>query len=159
MKKLLIAAAFSAAFIAGPAAAEVYLGAGVGAAKTDTHENSWKVFAGYQFNPAWAAELAYTDLRHYRAADIESWSLAAVGTQPLSENWFLLGKLGVASNRSHFAGASKHNDALLGVGLGYNLSKTMGLRLEYEDYGKLSDGSSGGNSRGSNLALSLKSSF
>jgi OOP family OmpA-OmpF porin len=159
MKKLLIAAACSAALIAGPAAAEMYLGAGVGAAKTDSHENSWKVFAGYQFNPSWAGELAYTDLRHYRGADIESWSLAAVGTQPLNENWDLLGKLGVASNRPHFPGARKHNDALLGVGLGYKLSKTMGLRLEYEDYGKLSDAGAGKDSRGSNLVLSLKSSF
>lgn len=159
MKKLLMAAAFSVAFIAVPASAEMYLGAGVGASKTDTKEDSWKLYAGMQFNPTWGLELGYTDLGRYRGSDVESWTLAGTGTMPLGERWSLLVKLGAASNRSHFSGASNHTDWLVGVGVGYNMTKSLGLRLEYEDFGKLSDVSTGNNARGRNLGLSLKYAF
>jgi OOP family OmpA-OmpF porin len=159
MKKLLMAAAFSAALLAGPASAQMYLGAGVGAAKTDTHENSWKLYGGYQFNPTWGLELGYNDLGRYRGSNIESWSLAGTGTLPLGERWSLLGKLGAAANHPRFSGASNHTDLLVGVGVGYSLTKNLGLRLEYEDFGKLSNAGTGNNSRGSNLGLSVKYAF
>ncbi len=159
MKRLLIAATISAALVAGQASAQMYLGAGVGSSKTDNREDSWKLYGGYQFNPAWGLELGYTDLGQYRGADVESYSLAGTGTMPLGERWALLGKLGVASNRPHFAGADNHTDALVGLGVGYSLSKNIGLRLEYEDFGKLSKASTGENSRGRNLGLSMKYGF
>lgn len=159
MKKLLMAAAFSVVFIAVPASAEMYLGAGFGAARTDGHEHSWKLYTGVQFDPTWGLELGYTDLGSYRGSDVESWTLAGTGTMPLGERWALLGKLGAASNRAHFSGASNHTDWLVGVGVGYSMSKNLGLRLEYEDFGKLSDVSTGDNSRGRNLGLSLKYAF
>ena len=156
MKKLLLAAAFSAAIVAEPASAQMYLGAGVGASKTDTDENSWKLYGGFQFSPTWGLELGYTDLGRYRGSDIESWSLAGTGTLPLGARWSLLGILGAASNRPNFAGASNHTGLLVGVGVGYSMTRNLGLRLEYEDFGKLSNVGSGNNSRGSNLGLGLK---
>ena len=159
MKKLLMGAAIAAALVAGSASAQTYLGAGVGASRTDSSETSWKLFGGFQFNPTWGLELAYTDLGRYRGSDIESWSLAGTGTLPLGERWSLLGKLGATSNRASFAGASNHTDLLAGVGVGYSMTKNLGLRLEYEDFGKLSNVSSGNNSRGTNLGLGLKYAF
>lgn len=162
MKKLLMAAAFSAALIAGPASAQMsqmYMGAGVGQGKTDTTKTSWKLYGGMQFNPAWGLELGYTDLGSYRGSNIESWSVAGTGTLPLGGNWSLLGKLGAVANRPHFAGSSNHTDLLAGVGVGYAINKNVGLRLEYEDYGKLSNVSNGNNSNGRNLGLSVKYSF
>ena len=159
MKKLLLAAAFSAALVAGPASAQMYLGAGVGASKTDTNENSWKLYGGFQFNPTWGLELGYTDLGRYRGSDIESWSLAGTGTLPLGARWSLLGQLGAAANRPNFAGASNHTGLLVGVGVGYSMTKSLGLRVEYEDFGKLSNVSTGTNSRASNLGLGLKYAF
>jgi len=159
MKRLLMAAAFSAALVAGPASAQAYLGGGIGSSRTDTSETSWKLYGGYQFNPTWGLELGYTDLGRYRGSDVESWSLAGMGTLPLGERWSLLGKVGAASNRTHFAGTANHTDLLLGLGVGYSMSKNLGLRLEYEDFGKLSNASAGNNSRGSNLGLSLKYAF
>lgn len=159
MKKLFVATAVSAALIAGPAAAEMYVGIGAGASKTNTNENSWKLFGGYQFNPTWGAELAYTDLGSYRSADIEAWSLAGTATLPLAERWALIGKLGATSNRPHFAGSSNHSDLLVGLGVGYSLTKNVGVRLEYEDFGKLSKNGIGNDSKGSNLGLSLKYGF
>ncbi len=157
MKKLLIAAACCAALVAGQAAAQMYVGAGAGAAKTNTHEDSWKLYGGYQFNPTWGAELGYNDLGSYRGGDIESWTLAGTGTLPLNAQWSLLAKLGAAFNRPTFAGASDHTGVLVGLGVGYSINRNLGLRLEYEDFGKLSD--SGNDSRGRNLGLSLKYGF
>lgn len=48
-------------------------------------------------------------------------------------------------------------DALIGVGVNYSMTKNIGLRLEYEDFGKLSD--AGSNNKGRNLGLSLKYGF
>jgi len=158
VKKILIAAAVAAACAAAPAAAQMYLGGGVGASRTDTDETSYKLYGGYQFNPNWGAELAYNDLGRYRNANIESWTLAGVGTLPLTAQWSLLGKLGLASNRSRFAGTTNYEALLVGVGVGYSFTKQVGLRLEYEDFGKLSN-QGGGNSRGSNLSLSLRYAF
>jgi len=157
MKKLFIVAAVAAAFTALPASAQFYLGGGVGEAKTDTRETSWKMYGGFQFNPTWGLELGYTDLGKYRGADIESYSLAMTGTMPLNEQWSLLGKLGAANNRPDAAGNGNNTAVLIGVGVGYSFNRNVGMRLEYEDFGKLSDAS--GSSRGKNLGLSLKYSF
>lgn len=159
MKKLLMAAAVAAALVAGQASAQMYLGAGAGSSKTDNREDSWKLYGGYQFNPTWGAELGYNDLGRYRGADVESWTLAGTGTMPLNERWSLLGKLGVAMNRPQSAGLSDRTDLLMGLGVGYTLSRNVGLRLEYEDFGKLAKNGIGSDSRGNNVSLSLKYMF
>ena len=168
MKKLLIAAAVASALLAGQASAQMmsspkmsspqfYMGAGVGSVKNDNREDSWKLYAGYQFDRTWGVEVAYNDLGQYRGADIESWSLAGTGTIPLNESWALLAKLGVTSNRADFAGGGNHTAALAGLGIGYSFTKNVGMRLEYEDFGKLSD--RGNDSHGRNVALSVKYGF
>lgn len=158
MKKILVAATLAVAFVALPASAQLYAGAGVGSAKNDGREDSWKLYAGYQFNPTWGVEAAYTDLGKYRGADVESWSVAGTGTMPLNERWALIGKLGASANRPDAAGTSDHTDVLVGLGVGYSFTRNVGMRLEYEDFGKLTD-AGGGDSRGRNVTLSLKYSF
>jgi OOP family OmpA-OmpF porin len=155
MKKILMALAVSSAFAAFPASAQLYLGGGVGEAKTDTRETSWKVYGGYQFTPTWGLELGYNDLGKYRGADIESYTVAGTGTIPLNERWSLIGKVGAAENRPDVGG--NRTALLLGIGVGYTLNKNMAVRLEYEDFGKLADASS--SPRGKNVGLSLKYSF
>ncbi len=156
MNRLLMAAACAAALTAGQASAQIYLGAGVGAADTDSSETSWKLYGGYQFNPTWGIELGYNDLGRYRGSDIETWSVAGTGTVALNDRWSLLGKLGAAANRPQLSGLNSHTGVLVGLGVGYSMTKNVGLRLEYEDYGRLSSGGFGNHSRGSNLGLSLK---
>ena len=167
MKKLLIASAVAAALVAGQASAQMsstkmsapqlYVGAGAGTVKNDNREDSWKLYAGYQFDQTWGAEVAYNDLGQYRGADVESWSLAGTGTMPMNEKWALHAKLGATSNRTDFAGGGNHTALLAGVGVSYSLSRNVGLRLEYEDFGKLAD--SGNDNRGKNVALSVKYGF
>lgn len=159
MNKLLIAAAFTGALLAAPVSAQMYAGAGVGQADTDSSETSWKLYGGYQINPTWGVELGYNDLGRYSGSNIQNWTIAGTGTMPLNANWALLGKLGLASNRPSFTGASNHTALLMGIGVGYSFSKNVGVRLEYEDFGKLSNVSNGSNSRGSNLGLSVKYTF
>ena len=159
MKKLLITAALCTAFSAVPAAAQMYVGGGIGASRTDTTEKSWKLYSGFQFSPTWGMELAYNDLGRYRNADIKSWTFAGTGTLPLGANWSLLGKLGVAANRPRFAGAANKSDLLAGIGLGYNFTPKIGLRLEYEDFGRLSKSPAGADSRGQNVGLSVNYKF
>jgi OOP family OmpA-OmpF porin len=157
MNKLLITAALAAALFAGQASAQMYVGAGAGSTKNDNREDSWKLYAGYQFDRTWGMEVAYTDLGQYRGADVESWSLAGTGTMPLNEKWALLGKLGASANRTDFAGGGDHTALLVGLGVSYSMNKNMGLRLEYEDFGKLSD--VGNDSHGKNVSISLKYGF
>lgn len=159
MKKLAIAAVLATSLLAGSAFAQVYVGAGAGAAKTDTNETSWKLYAGYQFTPVWGIELGYNDLGSYRGSDIESTTLAGTGTLALGQGWSLLGKLGAASNHPHFSGSSHQTEWLVGVGIGYSFARNLGMRLEYEDFGKLSDANLGDNSRGRNLGVSVSYAF
>jgi OOP family OmpA-OmpF porin len=159
MKKLLMAAAVAAVLVAGQASAQMYMGAGVGSAKLDSREDSWKLYGGYQFNPTWGVELGYNDLGKNRGGDMESWTLAGTGTMPLNERWSLMGKLGAALNRPEFAGSSDRSSLLVGVGVGYTLSRNVGLRLEYEDFGKLSKNNIGSTAKGNNVSLSLNYKF
>ena len=158
MKKSLVAAAFSA-LLAGPVAAQAYVGVGVGESNTDSSNASWKVYGGYQFDPVWGVELAYNNLDRNGGADIENLTLAGTGTLALDPNWSLLGKVGVAVNHVNDSGFGSHSDLMLGAGIAYSISKNLGLRLEYEDFGKLGANNNSGNSNAHNLALSLKYGF
>lgn len=143
----------------GPAFADMYIGGGFGESRTDQSQSSWQLYGGLQFNPIWGLEVSYTDLGRDRTAGIKSWSLAGTGTAPLSANWSLIGKLGGASNRSRSSGSGDHIDTLIGAGVGYNFSKNLGVRLLYEDFGKLPTDNLGDQSRGSNIGLSAKYMF
>ena len=71
----------------------------------------------------------------------------------------LLGKAGVAENRPKALGAGNNTALLLGVGVGYSLNKNIGLRLEYENIGKLSENAPGGDTTGKIWSLGLKYSL
>ena len=159
MKRSIVAAAICTTLMAGTAAAQGYVGGGGGSVKTDNQETSWKLYGGYQFNPTWGLEAAYNDLGRYRGSNLNSWTLAGTASMPFGDKWSLLGKLGAAFNRPRFAGSSNRTDLLLGVGLGYSFTPHVGVRLEYEDFGKVSKAGNGGDSRGRNLGLSVKYSF
>src|SRR6266853_2837149 len=153
MKKLLTVAALGAAFAAAPAFAQVYVGAGLGIANTDTSETSWKILAGYQHDRHWGFEAAFTDFGGYRGSSADSLSLALTLTLPLDRHWALMAKAGPASNHTRVPGSSDHVDALVGVGVAYTVNRNVGLRLEYEQYGRLAGPGSPFDDRADNLAL------
>lgn len=199
MNKLLIAVAIAGACAAAPASAQWYIGGGVGAAQaklgsyspavgvsvsgTSNRDTSFKLFGGYQFTPNWGIEAQYSDLGKYNYTvsqagasstgnyRADQWSVAGTGTLPLSNNFYLMGKLGISSNHvrasavcvplgcSSSSSGSK-SDLLAGLGVGYNFNKNIGIRFEYENFGKMANVANGGGSiKGDNFALSLKYSF
>lgn len=165
-----------------PAAAQLAMppGAGAAAPSKESRQQAWRLLAGYQFTPGLGMEAAIGDTPRGPVSGLglssggdlrlRSWALAGTGSLPLSRSWSLLGKVGVGSARGDLAatsslpgafapmpfGQAPRSDTFLGLGLGYNLSRSFGLRLEYESYG----GQLGlNNPRGDNWALSLKYSF
>jgi len=86
MNIALTAIAISAMLMAVPAAAQPYVGAGLGVSNTDTQRTSGKVFAGAQVIPNIGVEVAYTDLGNYRDSSSSALSLALTGTLPLGMN-------------------------------------------------------------------------
>lgn len=169
MKKLLTCCAMAAAFVAVPASAQWYAGVGVGSSKIDgagsgldSSKTSAKLYGGYQITPTWGAEAQYTDLGKREAPGVSikpsQYSLAGTGTFPVSQSFSLMGKLGVTRNRVDVSGGNNENksDLLVGVGVSYAITPKMAVRLEYEDFGKLS---SNGSVRANNYSLNLQYAF
>ena len=152
-----------------------------------TRETSWKLYGGYQFTPNWGVEAQYTDLGKRSptltisgpgggsaglSVSPSQWSIAGTGTMPLSNNFYLLGKLGVSRNEidnvtatvggvTITASGARKTDLLAGLGVGYNFNKNVGVRFEYENFGKFSSntGVSGSAIKGDNWGISLKYAF
>jgi OmpA-OmpF porin, OOP family len=145
-----------------------YIGAGVGStnikldsgdfsgvSSKDESDTGFKIFAGYRFNPSWAAEVAYANLGDSAVTfpggtgkgEASSWSAAAVYTLPLTRGFSLLGKLGASFNKfeGSFTGAGggsstkNKTDLLWGIGASYAFSPRVSARLEWEDYGKFGE--------------------
>ena len=147
MKKMIrIVALF--ALIAAPvaASAEGYIGVGAGQNKMDfsgfSTSTAFSLFGGYAFNEYFAGELAYVN---FGSADTSfpgtsvtgnAASLSAVGSLPLSSTFSLFAKLGYASASIEATGNSTltHSDTNYGIGARYNLSRSVGVRLGYDNF-------------------------
>lgn len=159
---------------------------------SNSTSTSGKIFGGYQFTPNWGVEGQYVYLGRYNfnatsnvagvtgsgSYKADSFDLAGTGTLPLG-NFFLMGKLGLAFNHvngGNFCasgpggtacatlGNGNRTDLLAGVGAGYNFNANWGLRLEYENFGKMAKNNNNGNGnggdiKGQNWALSVKYAF
>lgn len=129
-----------------------------------SHDTSWKLYAGYQFTPNWGLEAGYNDLGHSYSFKgtanglpfdgsykMDNWYAAGTGTLPLGSGFSLLGKIGVTYNTAKAGstcisgvgcfdlGHEHHTDLLLGAGAQYAFTKNWAARLEYEDYGKMTN--------------------
>jgi len=142
-----------------------YIGAGVGStniklnsgdiagfSSKDESDMGMKFFGGYRFNNWLSGELAFADLGKSNVTfpgvtaegKATSWSLSALGTWPLTGGFSLLGRLGATSNKfkgscngAGCTGASNtKTDLLWGIGGQYDFSPRIGVRLEWEDYGR-----------------------
>lgn len=122
----------------------------------------YKLHGGYQINKNWAIEGGYlgSNNQTYSASggnlvgttttstSINGWSLAAVGTLPIVNNFSILGKLGVASmqqstdpettlflNTASVTYVSGHKtDVTYGVGVKYDFPKDIFARLDVDSY-------------------------
>ncbi|MES2481794.1 MAG: OmpA family protein [Pseudomonadota bacterium] len=140
------------------------LGQGLATTGIDDREsdNGYKLFGGYQFTPNVGLELGYFDLGKFgytaRTAPagslsgemrVKGWNADLVGTLPLAGKLSALGRVGVTSVRSEdrfsstgaagvpYANANPNQRSTgvkYGVGLMYDFSERLALRLEGERY-------------------------
>lgn len=130
----------------------------------DKSDTAYKLQLGYQFNQNFAVEGGYIDLGKggYAAsftggvanASVKAtgWNISAVGILPINDTFSVFGKVGAIDAKveanvsatgtggtaSGSASATKWK-TLWGVGATYNLSKQVGIRLEYEEFNNLGD--------------------
>jgi hypothetical protein len=174
MKKLIFAVIAGVA-VAGAAQAQetypkTYVGVGVATADhefsangaTNTDTDSWKpsgkVFAGYEANQNWGAEIGYTDFRKSSAnytlngvngnAEMKGHSayLAAKGTVPINDQFSAYAKLGASYNKASLSSTTPglsydgHKTSPYGaLGVQYKLNQQVSLVAEYERYGDKRD--------------------
>lgn len=132
----------------------------------NTRTEGWKVYAGYQLNKYFGIEGGYANLNDMTAISTitapalrsrkrdwssEAWSLAIVGSYPLTNKLSVMGKLGAAyvltdkekrlsgagvtalQNRSVFEGEDKY-EPLYGVGMSYAVYDNFDVRAEWERF-------------------------
>jgi OOP family OmpA-OmpF porin len=131
---------------------------------------AWKLYGGYQFTQNWGMELGYTSLGRYNSNyglastgssatgsnRLSAWSLAGVGTLPLSRGFSLAGKAGLALLRNEYTfsglgssylagdnGTARDVGLLLGVGAKYDINRNLAIRFDYENYGKVGNNTNG----------------
>ena len=168
MKKNILALIIFAV-IAAPALAEDtakrYVGVSIGSASfsnisPSTHPNVFKILSGYHFNPMLAVEVGYSMFGNVTVSNgvssanvsTASWQTALVGTLPISQDFDLIGKIGLAhnigtgTNGSPLPGRSgnfiSHNDIFLGLGAQYNINSKFSLLASYDNYGKFENAAS-----------------
>lgn len=123
-----------------------YGGLGIGrsdsnlAGATDSTDSAWKAFGGYQFNKYFAVEGGYIDLGKASvfglSFDSKAWQAAAVGSLPITPQFALTGKLGLARTETDVSlfGTDHNNDPTYGLGLRYDFNRQFGVRGEWERF-------------------------
>ncbi|MBL8386072.1 MAG: porin family protein [Burkholderiales bacterium] len=153
----------------------------IGLSARDKRNTSFKLVGGYQFTPHWGVEAQFTDLGRagYNACvgatcgagsvGLRQWSVTGTGTYTLANNYFVFGKLGVTWNQARgdafcAAGAcggspaGTRSDLLAGLGVGYQFSRNISMRLEYEHFGRAVSGN-GFSAKADNWSASLRYTF
>jgi OOP family OmpA-OmpF porin len=127
---------------------------------TDGKDTAFKVFGGYMFNRHFGVEGAYVNLGEVSYSgdffgdlvtggkvEVSGFNVAALGSYPISEQFSVFGKIGLfiweaeASDTTGgvpFSDEADGTDISFGIGLGYNFSRNLGVRAEWERF-KLDD--------------------
>lgn len=132
-----------------------------GTPNTFANPGALSIAGGYHFSPHLAVEVGYTTFGDSTLVGTsgnvtlatKAVTVAAVGTYPLNSQFDLFGKLGMSSNswtesltgNLTFTGggtsaSGSQSDVLVGVGAQYHATEKVGLRAQYENFGKFSSG-------------------
>jgi len=124
------------------------------AGTVDGKDTAWKIFGGYMFNRHFGVEGAYVNLGEASYSgnffgspvtggkvEVTGFNVAALGSYPINEQFSVFGKIGLflwdaeASDTTGgvpFSAKEDGTDLSFGVGLGYNFTRNLGVRLEWE---------------------------
>lgn len=122
----------------------------------DDSDTAWKVYGGLEVNEYIAMEVGYADLGEAKfsgtpsgTAEVNGMTMQVVGTLAISPSLSIIGRGGMnflnLEKNGTIAGTPNNNEGdtdvawSLGVGAQYNLSKSVGLRAEWERYFKVGD--------------------
>ena len=118
----------------------------------DNKDTAWKLFGGFQLTPMFAVELGYADLGEISAsglgvtvsAETTAWDLSAIAAFPIGDAFSVYGRLGgYRAETEARAGALSADDSntglTFGVGVGFSLSRNLGLRAEWQRYADVGD--------------------
>jgi OOP family OmpA-OmpF porin len=148
--KALIALGITAACVSAAHAQDVYVGGALSAPNYNDQVNHYgdaesgrgpgaKLYGGLQLNPHVAVEAGLMNLGRTQntggSATIYGGFVDALGTLPLAPQWSLLGRAGLAEGRLTSSTGDTTSAALkAGVGLQYDITPTVAVRVEYEHY-------------------------
>jgi OOP family OmpA-OmpF porin len=126
----------------------------------DGKATAFKLFSGYRFTPHFGIEGAYVDLGKATYSgqflgdpvtggkvEVTGFNMAALASYPATPEISVFGKLGLfiwewrASDTTAgapFSTADRGTDVSFGAGVGYSLSRNLGVRAEWERF-KLDD--------------------
>ncbi len=130
----------------------------------DNKDTAFRIFGGYQFHRNIGVEVGYADLgkAKFRGTsgsvsvsgeeEFSAWDLVAVGTWPIGTAFSVYGKLGMyhgeakANATASLAGVSatgsgddSGSDFTYGLGAGFDFTKNVGARLEWQRYNGFGD--------------------
>jgi len=122
----------------------------------DDKDASWRVFGGYQFNANFGYELGYANLGKTTQSaagvgsatfEAKAFEMTLVLTIPISEQYSFYGKwgifrwdldriiVGVGASTTKTSG----KDTTYGLGVKYNFTKSVALRVEWQRYFDVGD--------------------
>ncbi len=166
IKSSLVAAAILACFSGAALAAGSFYGAvdvgnatvknlcddtaGLSCNDTDT---TFQGSLGYQVNSSLGLEASYrNNIGEYKisngvntvTATGSGFQFSAVGSLPVSKDFALTGKLGIALTEGKvscpscpYSASASNTTVAYGIGARYNINKTVAVRAQYEDLGKI----------------------
>ena len=153
---------------------------GLGNPSKDDTDTGFKIGGGYAFNRNFAVEAAYVDLGKATASGTFAGSnasvtfkasglvVAAVGMVPLSQQFSLLGRLGlinatvkVDASLGNASASDKSTDmkTTFGVGVAYSFTQQFAVRADYDIYQKLGDSATTGESDVNMLSIGVVYKF
>jgi OOP family OmpA-OmpF porin len=167
-----------------PSVSTTVAGVPVALSGDKTTDTAYKLYGGYNYNQNWGVELGYNDLGSgysmrgtagglpvsVTGMKVDNWYVAATGTLPVTTEFSVFGKLGWVDNHIDggsvcvlgtcaSVGSGNRSQVMYGVGVSYAFSKNWAARLEYEDFGKVTEDDSLGEIKATAWNLSVRYSF
>jgi len=146
LKKIIASAALAILTCSASAAVPntAYAGVDGGGTKINglgDNEGSYGAFIGYSFQENFAVEIGARRLGSwvYRGADVDinQYAASVIGTLPLQNQFSLFARLGYNKVKADLSLQGVSTDAtdsglLYGVGVGYNFTPTIAVRIEFQ---------------------------